>query len=152
MTSPSPTGTDLITNEMLDKGEYVLSEWLNDNAPIGQARYREPAKAAFKEMYALLAPTPPAAAQGLSREAAAQKLADIWDSFGSGPVDPKTIWLAMVDAIQYPAPAAVTEVPLLETIFEWYRKLKPSVREKMAVVDLHDLSKALLAEFRIEEK
>lgn len=32
----------------LDQGEYVNSEWLNDNAPIGQAMYRAPAEAVYK--------------------------------------------------------------------------------------------------------
>jgi len=36
------------TEEMADKGEHVNSEWLNDMAPIGQARYRDPAKAVYK--------------------------------------------------------------------------------------------------------
>jgi hypothetical protein len=35
---------------MADKGEYVNSEWLNDAAPLGQRRYREPAKAVFTAM------------------------------------------------------------------------------------------------------
>ena len=35
---------------MADKGEYVNSEWLNDAAPIGQRRYREPAKSVFTAM------------------------------------------------------------------------------------------------------
>ena len=38
------------TEEMLDKGEYVNSEWLNDNAPIDQRMYREPAKAVWLAM------------------------------------------------------------------------------------------------------
>lgn len=35
---------------MLDKGEFANSEWLNDNAPIGQRRYRDPAEAVYKAM------------------------------------------------------------------------------------------------------
>lgn len=38
------------TEAMLDKGAYTNSEWLNDNAPIGQSMYREPAKAVYKAM------------------------------------------------------------------------------------------------------
>lgn len=43
------------TPRMLDKAEHVLSEWLNDNAPIGQSRYREPGLAAYRAMLATLA-------------------------------------------------------------------------------------------------
>ena len=45
------------TKEMLDAGEHVLSERLNDNAPIGAHIYREPAKAAYLAMLAA-APAP----------------------------------------------------------------------------------------------
>jgi hypothetical protein len=38
------------TPAMIEKGEYVNSEWLNDNAPIGQRRYRDPAIAVYKAM------------------------------------------------------------------------------------------------------
>ena len=44
-----------ITEEMIAKGAHVLSEWLNDNAPIGENRYREPARAAFEAMAKLAA-------------------------------------------------------------------------------------------------
>jgi len=37
---------------MLDKGQHVNSEWLNNNAPLGERRYREPAKAVFLGMLA----------------------------------------------------------------------------------------------------
>jgi len=45
------------TDAMSDKGEYVNSEWLNDNAPIGQNRYKRPAQAVYKAMIAA-APKP----------------------------------------------------------------------------------------------
>ena len=32
-----------------DRITYLLSEWLNDNAPLGQERYRAPAKAVIEE-------------------------------------------------------------------------------------------------------
>ena len=32
------------TPEVLDYATHVLSEWLNDHAPIGEQRYREPAR------------------------------------------------------------------------------------------------------------
>jgi len=35
---------------MITKGTHVNSEWLNDNAPIGERRYREPAIAVYKAM------------------------------------------------------------------------------------------------------
>lgn len=35
-----------------DRVTHLLSEWLNDNAPIGEERYREPAKAVIKEVEA----------------------------------------------------------------------------------------------------
>ena len=38
------------TDKMSDKGEFVNSEWLNDNAPLGQASYRTPAKVVYKSM------------------------------------------------------------------------------------------------------
>lgn len=38
------------SKEMADKGMHVLSEWLNDNAPIGEGRYRAPAIAVYKAM------------------------------------------------------------------------------------------------------
>lgn len=38
------------TEEMIAAGAHVLSEWLNDRAPIGEHIYREPAKAAFLKM------------------------------------------------------------------------------------------------------
>lgn len=40
------------TEAMLDQGEHVNSEWLNDDAPLGQRRYREPAKAVYIAMIA----------------------------------------------------------------------------------------------------
>lgn len=46
-----------ISEEMLNAGQHVLSEWLNDSAPIGEARYRAPAKACFEAMLALAVPT-----------------------------------------------------------------------------------------------
>ena len=33
---------------VLDHATYILSEWLNDGAPIGERRYREPARALLK--------------------------------------------------------------------------------------------------------
>ncbi len=42
------------SEEMLDAGEHINSELLNNNAPIGQAIYREPAKAVFREMIDVL--------------------------------------------------------------------------------------------------
>jgi len=44
------------TSEMLDKGMHVNSEWLNDNAPIGERRYRDPARGVYLAMLAV-APT-----------------------------------------------------------------------------------------------
>lgn len=35
-----------------DRVTHLLSEWLNNNAPIGEERYREPAKAVIKEVEA----------------------------------------------------------------------------------------------------
>ena len=40
------------TKAMLAKGAHALSEWLNDNAPIGESRYLEPARSAWKAMRA----------------------------------------------------------------------------------------------------
>jgi hypothetical protein len=41
---------DGLTDKMLDQGQHVNSEWLNDSAPIGEAMYRAPAKAVFTAM------------------------------------------------------------------------------------------------------
>jgi len=38
------------TEAMASKGAHVNSEWLNDNAPIGECRYRRPAVAVYKAM------------------------------------------------------------------------------------------------------
>jgi hypothetical protein len=38
------------TAAMIERGGYVNSEWLNDNAPIGQNRYATPMKAAYQAM------------------------------------------------------------------------------------------------------
>lgn len=34
--------------DVLNHATYLLSEWLNDNAPLGEGRYREPARALLK--------------------------------------------------------------------------------------------------------
>ena len=39
--------------DVLAHATHILSEWLNDRAPIGEGRYREPARALLK--FALLA-------------------------------------------------------------------------------------------------
>lgn len=36
------------SEEALAHATYILSEWLNDSAPIGEGRYREPARALLK--------------------------------------------------------------------------------------------------------
>jgi hypothetical protein len=33
-----------------DRITYLLSEWLNDSAPLGQEKYRAPAKAVIEEV------------------------------------------------------------------------------------------------------
>lgn len=43
--------------QLEDRITHLLSEWLNDNAPIGENRYREPAKAAIKEIQEFLKAT-----------------------------------------------------------------------------------------------
>lgn len=54
--NPNPLGP--LTVEMIDAGEFALSEWLNDDAPIGQGRYRQPAIEAFKAMMEAAPPVP----------------------------------------------------------------------------------------------
>ena len=39
-----------ISEGMALVGQHTCSEWLNDNAPIGEAMYRSPALATFKDM------------------------------------------------------------------------------------------------------
>jgi hypothetical protein len=39
-----------ISEKAIAAGAHVLSEWYNDNAPIGESRYREPAKQVFEAM------------------------------------------------------------------------------------------------------
>ena len=38
------------TEEMIARGAHVNSEWLNDNAPLGERMYRDPAKSVYKAM------------------------------------------------------------------------------------------------------
>jgi hypothetical protein len=40
------------TEAMANSGQHTNSEWLNDNAPIGEQRYREPVKAVYGTMLA----------------------------------------------------------------------------------------------------
>jgi len=40
------------TKEMIDTGQHVNSEWLNDSAPLGEGIYRDPAKAVYENMLA----------------------------------------------------------------------------------------------------
>jgi hypothetical protein len=47
--------------QQINIGTHVNSEWLNDNAPMGESRYKEPAIAVYKKMIAA-APKPPGAA------------------------------------------------------------------------------------------
>lgn len=46
------------SEEMLDIGQHVNSEWLNDCAPVFERRYREPAKGVFKAMISHLKGNP----------------------------------------------------------------------------------------------
>lgn len=41
------------TQDMLDAGQHVLSEWLDDEAPLRERRYRDPARAVWKAMQAV---------------------------------------------------------------------------------------------------
>jgi hypothetical protein len=41
------------TKAMVDVGAHVLSEWLDDDAPLHERRYRDPAVAAYKQMRAI---------------------------------------------------------------------------------------------------
>lgn len=47
--------SSVITEEMIAKGAHVLSEWLDDMAPLNERRYRDPAKACFEAMHAMTA-------------------------------------------------------------------------------------------------
>ena len=38
------------TEKQSTKGAHANSEWLNDNAPIGESRYRKPAEAVYAAM------------------------------------------------------------------------------------------------------
>ena len=44
-----------IDQKLEDRITHLLSEWLNDNAPIGEERYRSPAKAVIKEVSFIVA-------------------------------------------------------------------------------------------------
>lgn len=59
-----PKGWKLVpiepTEAMKKAGGYVNSEWLNDNAPIGQGRYESPMPGVYKAMLDA-APEPPTA-------------------------------------------------------------------------------------------
>jgi hypothetical protein len=47
------------TEAMKKAGGHANSEWLNDNAPIGEARYATPMESVWRDMLAA-APKPPA--------------------------------------------------------------------------------------------
>ena len=49
-----------LTAEMKKAGGHANSEWLNDNAPIGEVRYVIPMDSIWRDVLAV-APTPPAA-------------------------------------------------------------------------------------------
>jgi hypothetical protein len=59
-----PKGWKLVplepTSEMLDKGQHTNSEWLNDNAPLGEGLYRNPAASVYRAMLAAAPTAPPA--------------------------------------------------------------------------------------------
>ena len=59
---PIPDGWRMVpidaNDEQLNRGQHVASEWLNDNAPIGSARYRGPARSIYRAMI-VGAPPPP---------------------------------------------------------------------------------------------
>jgi hypothetical protein len=61
--SPVPAGWKLVpvepTDEMRLAGGHVNSEWLNDNAPIGEARYVMPMIGVWTAMLAASPPAPP---------------------------------------------------------------------------------------------
>lgn len=40
-----------ISEQMIAAGAHTLSEWLNDEAPIGEQRFRDPAKSCFEAMH-----------------------------------------------------------------------------------------------------
>ena len=46
------------TRAMIVAGGHANSEWLNDNAPLGEARYQEPAASAYRAMLAAATPLP----------------------------------------------------------------------------------------------
>jgi hypothetical protein len=41
------------TKAMVDIGAHALSEWLDDEAPLHERKYRDPAIAAYKQMRAI---------------------------------------------------------------------------------------------------
>jgi hypothetical protein len=49
-----PKKTTAADQQLEDRITHLLSEWLNDNAPLGEERYRLPAQAAIKEVRAEL--------------------------------------------------------------------------------------------------
>jgi hypothetical protein len=44
------------TEAQIALGAHILSEWLDDRAPLNERRYREPVKAAYEAMLALAQP------------------------------------------------------------------------------------------------
>jgi hypothetical protein len=46
----------VVTDAQKDIGAHVLSEWLDDEAPLHERRYRDPAEACFKAMLEVVIP------------------------------------------------------------------------------------------------
>jgi hypothetical protein len=82
-----PDGWQLVpvepTEEMLNVGQHTSSEWLNDIAPIGETRYRTPAKHAYRNMLAA-APIP----RGLPTEEAQSRREALLDEYRTGTDSP----------------------------------------------------------------
>lgn len=75
----APEGWKLVpvepTEAMADVGQHTNSEWLNDDAPLGERMYRAPAEAVYKAMVqaASSAPLPPVEDGWLEKATAALK-------------------------------------------------------------------------------
>lgn len=50
---PSAASSAAVPDDVAEAGAHVLSEWLNDNAPIGECRYIDPARETYAKMLEL---------------------------------------------------------------------------------------------------
>lgn len=94
------------TDAMLRAGGHANSEWLNDNAPLGERRYAMPMPSVYSAMLAaapaaLTGPEPRAPAGGAGIEATVARLMrEAWPDFG-GNHNSADFWNGVGDGVRY---------------------------------------------------